>query len=871
MKNLIKIIASLTALTLMTACAGGVTVNPTVNTNGEEMPDNDKTDEMPDNDKTDEMPDNDKTDEMPDNDKTGGGNATDCTQTPFHDDCLMDTGAIALRLTMCLADIMEDDSCRGEMGIATLFCEANPFDGNCIDEIAYDVVRTPLCIEDKTTNDCTDTIARVCTDDPFGDLCVGDSNYNDARFRACSADATTRALTKCAPTVVRICPHDPFSTFCADDPNYNDTRRMACLPDPTAGVCGPTARRICTADPFDVFCAGTNYNLSRRRICLSETTSVRCMPTVDRICTPNIYDPVCNGTPYADMRSVADSQTEIGTRDCASNPGVDACIHLYAFLCGMTPLDSLCDAQGKYRDARRTLCLKDTADPVACATTVSQVCSDNPLDSLCDGLIAYASRQETACRGADATSRPECATTLTRVCGNLLGTSPTGDPFNGVCSNSVFNDARSGILSACVTAPDGRLCTAGLADICANTPFDDRCRGVESALPLQIRACIGQEATGNCADASFFTDSVILGCLADPSVTACTASDSAFEPYQIIVKDVACLASSVLADCANPTAVFATLPTTIRALRQNPDLSVPFHESTNQYTGGFVNFDSTVLNDDTGNLDAAKINALGNYLTEDANALTQSRAVTLRRGGADSTNEDGVAYFYTFGSSSEGATAYSYGGILPTTNLGAPLLPQPVAQGADNITAIWDGYFGFRDNIISGETEFRETEFLVDFTAGTMGFAKPVGTDGIRPPGTTFLGVGADGAPSVKWFNLDLFVRLDAAFGPNAKNKTTTYDSVTNSVIDTTTDLTLAPGQLGGNVYVYYRPTSDAAPEADADNFVRDNSTIHGLIGQEGAVAVFLEDGRPGAAGGNIGGHTRLGGFVASNPDHPNN
>ncbi len=807
MKNLIKIIASLTALTLMTACAGGVTINPVVN----------------------------------------NGTTTDCKTNAFHADCLTDTDAIELRQDMCLADATTNPLCTGEAGIVTVFCTANPFDTNCIDEIAYDVVRTPLCVADKTTNDCTSTIVRVCTDDPFGDLCVDDSNYNDARFTACSADATTRALIKCAPTVIRICPHDPFSTFCADDPNYNDRRRMSCLPDPTAGVCGPTTARICTADPFDVFCAGANYNPSRRTICLTETTSMRCMPTVDLFCTPNPYDDVCTGTTYAESRSVANSRSTYDTRGCVNLIGDGPCVALLRFLCTETPLDAFCDSQIQYRPARRTLCLKETADPVACATTVMQVCSANSLDTLCEEEQDYFSLQESACNGESAISKPECTATLTRVCGNLEGTSATGDPFNGVCRNSAFQPARNAIISGCTTQTDGRLCQAVRDDTCANTPFDLVCKGAVAYLPAQIRACIGQPATGNCADASFFTDSVILGCLADPFDVACTMSGSTFAPYVSVAQDATCLASGVLANCANPTAVFGTtLPSSLLALRVDP--AQPHHISTNRYLSGFITIDADDL-DGNGNLIPPGVEG-SNFefpTTDSGNGATTHNglglpvnagaagdefpdaipggAVTMRRGGAGSTNDDGVAYFATIDAS--GDDALSYGGILPTTNLGAPLLPQPVAEGADNITAIWVGHVSYRQN---PNVQNSPVNFWVDFTAGTINFANTAGTDGT---GKVNAPIGTSGTNLI----------LSGKFGATHN---------------------LAPGQLGGTVGYYFGRVSVAQPQTNSGDF-----TVHGLIGQEGAVAVFIQteilsNGHPDYNG-------RLGGFTASNPDHPNN
>ena len=683
----------------------------------------------------------------------------------------------------------------------------------------------------------------------------------------------------CDVVLVTFCGENPFHAFCFDargyftKGEYDIRREEICEVDSIKNDCTTTIVRVCNANPFATLCAKeSDYNLTRKNICEDETTSARCKPTVDRICMVNIYDDVCNGTTYAESRSASISRTEYEMRNCVNLIGDGECIQLLTFICTENPLDTFCDEQIQYRPERRTLCLAETADPGDCAKTIEQVCSADSLDSLCEEEQAYFSLQASACNGESAISNPACATTLTRVCGNLAGTSPTGDPFSTTCRNAAFQPARDAIIFGCTTQTDGRLCQAVRDDTCANTPFDLVCKGAVAYLPAQIRACIGQPATGNCADASFFTDPVILSCLADPFDVSCTMSGSTFAPYVSVAQDATCLADNTRAtNCANPTAVFATLPTTLRGVRKNPD--APHAAGTNDYINGFITIDRTDL--DNGNLmavhnveavsaedasDGVAVDAIdGNFVfasddagqhttlglfvgagaaiadnpettdINEANPVIPAAAVTLRRdsGATDnSDSDDGVAYFGTHDSTGN-SNGLAYGGILPTTNLGAPLLPQAAVAG-NNATAIWGGHVSYRQN---PNAQNRVTKFYVDFTAGTIGFANTAETDGT---GTVDVPIGSSAT------NL----RLSGKFGAS------------HTGLDGNP---LAPGQLGGTVGYYFgihsAETADSVPNVGDFN-------VHGLIGQEGAVAVFLN-----ATAAN----TLVGGFTASNPDHPNN
>ncbi len=206
---------------------------------------------------------------------------------------------------------------------------------------------------------------------------------------------------------------------------------------------------------------------------------------------------------------------------------------------------------------------------------------------------------------------------------------------------------------------------------------------------------------------------------------------------------------------------------------------------------------------------------------------------TFRRGGEDSESPDGFATFRSgmlgkvtvrredpdsgevIESEREGyAISNYYIGILSTTNLGAPLLEAPK-------TAIWPGHLyvprlGHR---------VRNADFYVDFTNGNFGFHD--GNNGIGT-NTDYWG-GAIGIGGV------VTNTINGYFGNHPKASG------------------LTPGQMAG-IFI-----SDWTEVDFFDDYYE--STLIGLIGEKGAVAVF---------GPEIGKDepTMRGGFTATNPDY---
>ncbi len=182
----------------------------------------------------------------------------------------------------------------------------------------------------------------------------------------------------------------------------------------------------------------------------------------------------------------------------------------------------------------------------------------------------------------------------------------------------------------------------------------------------------------------------------------------------------------------------------------------------------------------------------------------------LRRGGADSDNPDGIAYFFTTADS--GNTSHSYGGILSTTNLGAPV-------ESTQTSAIWKGHHSYRDSLIENE----KTDFYVNFAEGKFGFTND----------------GRNGIGSV-------------VMTPFANNPEVTF--TLNGLFGSQNNMTV--GQLGGTLdYTFTTQTALDGGKYQPGDTVLYQYNVHGLIGQEGAVGVYLEESVNAS---------RVGGFVAS-------
>ncbi len=239
------------------------------------------------------------------------------------------------------------------------------------------------------------------------------------------------------------------------------------------------------------------------------------------------------------------------------------------------------------------------------------------------------------------------------------------------------------------------------------------------------------------------------------------------------------------------------------------------NSATEGFAGGFVAAPPVVNTGDLPTYETKSNEIMGSgFLTATATGLNttdlqfpvgQPRTIAIPhfigRRGLDSDNPDGFAYFTT---TSPIFTPAGYAGILPTTNLGAPLEQQPA-------NAVWAGHFS-----VTGTNNIA-TNYYVDFTNGKFGFSNAAedDTDGTLTVGTATY-------------------TMNAVFGSHASAKD--EDEVRFNA-----------GRMGGNLSVVDTGLSAV------------NVTITGLIGEEGAVGVFAQVGE---------GKGITGGFTATNPDY---
>ncbi len=158
----IKLLTVLTTLALLTACSGGGT--PANN-----------------NASGDTKTGGDNNGGGGGNAGGGSGNTTDCTQTPFHNDCLTNNApALALRQSMCLASATADPSCVGATGVITTFCEDDPFNTAtaCMAD-AYNDERLTICMGESTSSRCTPIVMPICELDFNNALCRGRMKYDE--------------------------------------------------------------------------------------------------------------------------------------------------------------------------------------------------------------------------------------------------------------------------------------------------------------------------------------------------------------------------------------------------------------------------------------------------------------------------------------------------------------------------------------------------------------------------------------------------------------------------------------------------------------------------------------------------------------------
>ena len=306
----IKLLTILAGLALLTACAGAVTVNPTVNTGG--------------------------------NGGSGGGDDP-CVTNPFGTTCTnaTETQELAFCRDASKTTDTKTDDCAPTI---TRVCTANVFDDLCAaptkeqaEVFCGDVTKTT----NTKTNDCAQTITDACTDDFFHTLCTAEvyvqqrKDFNDMCIN--QAGKTPQICENDAR--IATCDANEFAANCPEQ-KYIDERKMTCLTNKNTNRCMATEELICgtNGDIFDDFCTGlTDTDMTRQTACLAnidEDDSCRGdMGIATVFCKANLFD-TSNACMHGDYDG--DRETICQTHGTDETDGHATCATILIPFCTIT-------------------------------------------------------------------------------------------------------------------------------------------------------------------------------------------------------------------------------------------------------------------------------------------------------------------------------------------------------------------------------------------------------------------------------------------------------------------------------------------------------------------------------------------------------
>ena len=745
----------------------------------------------------------------------------ECMTNPFGDGCNRFAEALASQEIMCLADATADPSCVGDAGIATVFCKANPFNTSkaCVADTGAIALRQTMCLASATTDDsCGAVIEGVCMDDPFhsNNTCMADT-YLPNRIAECikggeadegkCATITTDAEKN---TMVIGCLENPFDIVCqtsvTDFVTYADTARMNRLDfcDDNANVAndfctGNNVTIICEVDPFNAICFTDDTYLSDR--------------AEDCIMAGNAGESKCNNL-----------FTASASNTCLTNPFADACASNADFM----------TYANMARTNRLTFCndSDNVANGLCTGANLMNVCVADPFNAICFTDATYLPARITNCITGGNAGDMKCDTIVSDSTMNTELTDCLENPFATACESvsafTTFALARTNRVSFCEIGGNesNALCMgASLMGVCGVDPFNAICFAEPTYLTARVNNCITGGNAGDMKCDTIVSDNTmnaeITACLTNPFTDAC-ASNPDFDDYADMAR------ANRVAFCESGSGELCTPLTTCQGN--------PFHESCGAYfesakiphcairtnAGGdcattlsrpnaatwaqsFATELRATPTTGTGFLQGMETGLnTGDATTISHNIILNLATTTYEGVALGGDKEDGATYFI----GNSGLNSYYYAGILSGTNLGAPLTE---TTGE----ATWNGR-------ISARGAFNvDSDFNLAITFG--------GTGDIAGTLTAF----ASGTDSV---SLPAYYKIDAEFD----NKGLIIATEGNIIWNTFTDRN---------------------PETPVNNNNdRASGTLTGLIGQEGAVGVFILE----RAVGNGTGY--YGGFVAAPP-----
>ena len=509
----LKTLIALTGLALLTACAGGVTINATT---------------------------------LPP--------AETCTANPFIMGC---NATQTQQEEFCRDRTRTPDTKTKDCALTVIrVCEGDIFDRLCT--TPTEPQAEAFCSDaSKTTatkaNDCTSTVSRVCGENPFeAGLCFADNTYAIERLQireTCTSKDENVRNDLCPTIVDPLCMENPFLDECrvgrkgVTGGEY-DMARMVQIMAICDGADGTGFGNV-----FHRACNDINkYETERTRIlnaCASGTeNNPNCPPeTLAQVCNANPYNMgLCDDTDYNDKRA-----EELA--ECRKDNGRPSCVDAAATTCMDNPFQAvLCFIDTTYDDTRTDQtrdCFNRVADAPNCDLATAAFCDDTPFDGFCKGVPAYVDIHLNQCAEATAT-KFQCNTVFDDALAECLE-----DPFSVACdTEATFMDSKVSV----------RTKRFGFCAMIVNTG-NARCRGYATCntstafAPLTCGADFNPVRVTFCGVTDNAFDAGCVGNFAD------TTAQLAFCKVTVQAFDARCVGnladtSAQMAFCAVPARAF---------------------------------------------------------------------------------------------------------------------------------------------------------------------------------------------------------------------------------------------------------------------------------------------------------------------------
>ena len=415
----------------------------------------------------------------------------------------------------------------------------------------------------------------------------------------------------------------------------------------------------------------------------------------------------CGGGTPADNTGGDTNTGEVNTTDCTA-----------------TPFDTNCDADESAITSRQTTCFASATANRRCGVVIAGACVANPFraETACMADTYLPARIAECIKGGEA-DEGKCATITTDAEKNTMITSCLKNPFDIVCKMTVtdfatYTDtARMNRLTFCNDGGNvaNDFCTGNnLVIICEADPFHAICFTDDTYFPNRVNNCITAGNAGESKCNNLLTDTAmnteLTACLTNPFATACE-SVTAFTDFalartnRVSFCDMAgnntnalCMGANLMGVCdIDSFNAICLTDTTYDPNRQTRQVQCVADSTAHtncpvalRSLDGVVDItDITGITTPTGVIDHADLpatvaeavadtNIPSHFLSVGADGVIDraglgraTPATTLSRTG---DAMDGVTYV----SGSVENVTQSFVGLLPNTNLGAPLIEAPM-------------------------------------------------------------------------------------------------------------------------------------------------------------------------------------------------